>query len=131
VPEIRALTSDFYHEKISRDEIASLAKAAAEAALNGNDVLRDQIRFGAESLAQNVRSVAKRLHLSGHISVAGVGGMFRGQVMRACFKSALGSLLPQADLIDPRFGPAIGALLLAYRAAGIQIDEALLKELEN
>lgn len=131
VRKIRDLTTAVYNEKVSRDEIAALAKASAEAAENGNLVLREQTRGGARVLAESVASAALRLKFEGEFSVSGVGGMFRGALMKKFFVESLREKVPRARFTEPRFGPAIGALLLAYRQAGVEISGQLLANLEN
>lgn len=131
VGKIRDLTTAVYNEKVSRDEVAALAAASAQAAASGNRVLREQIRFGARVLAESVRCAAERVKFNGGFPVAGVGGMFRGALMKEYFAESLGEKCPRAQFIEPRFGPAIGALLLAYRQAGIEISPSLLANLEK
>lgn len=128
---IREITTDFYNQKISRDELASLAKAAHEAAVNGNDTARAQIKSGAAMLVENVKTVAKRLCFEKTFPVAGVGGMFRGELVRQYFAASLEKELPEAEFIAPRFNPGIGALLLAYRQAQLELNNDLLTNLEN
>ncbi len=131
VKQIRDLTTAFYNEKISRDEIAALAKPAHEAAENGNAVLQNQIRFGAGILVESVVSAAGKLKLAGQFPVAGVGGMFRAALLKKYFAELLKEKVSQAKLVEPVFGAAIGALLLAYRQANVEITERLLSNLEN
>lgn len=129
--EIRQITDDFYNGKVSRDEIASLAKQAHEAAAAGNQAIREQIFYGAGVLTESVNSVACRLKFQSNFPVAGVGGMFRAPLMNEYFKNSLAETVPQAEFVKPRFGPAIGALLLAFRQARIEISEDLLNNLEQ
>ncbi len=129
--KIRELTNDFYNAKITRDDLAGFAKAAHEAAVAGNVIIRDQIKFGANVLVKSVRSAAKRLNFDGEFPVAGVGGMFQGELMRKYFQGILEKKLPNAIFVNPRFNPAIGALLLAYKQAKIEINETLLANLEK
>jgi N-acetylglucosamine kinase-like BadF-type ATPase len=131
VEKIRDLTTPFYNGKVSRDEIAGFARTVHDAALNGNEVLQAQIQFGANCLVENVASVANRLQFVDKFDVVGVGGMFLGEMMRKFFAEILAEKLPDANFIKPRFKPAIGALLLAYRSAKIELSEQLLKNLEN
>lgn len=131
VRRIRDLTTAFYNEKISRDEIAALARAAAEAAASGNRALAAEIGYGADVLAQSVQAAAERLELKDDFRVAGVGGMFRAALLKKEFAASLGKKLPPAKIIEPRFDPAIGALLLAFRQAKIKINEQLLSNIEN
>ncbi|HXH69060.1 MAG TPA: BadF/BadG/BcrA/BcrD ATPase family protein, partial [Pyrinomonadaceae bacterium] len=115
--QIRELTNDFYNAKITRDNLAGFAKAAHDAAAAGNLVIREQIRFGASLLVESVRSADKRLSFQDNFPVAGVGGMFQGELMRKYFQGILEKKLPNAIFVNPRFNPAIGALLLAYKQA--------------
>jgi N-acetylglucosamine kinase-like BadF-type ATPase len=131
VGKIRDLTTPFYNGKVSRDEIASFARTVHDAALEGNEVLRGQINFGANCLVENVASVANRLQFVDKLDVVGVGGMFRGTLMQKYFTEILAKKVPNANFIKPRFKPAIGALLLAYRNAKIELSEQLLSNLEN
>lgn len=128
--KIRELTDDFYNAKISRDEIASLAKRA-HAAANGNETIRQQIIYGLGVLAESVAAVAKKLNFKGEFPVAGVGGMFRANLTNINFERILSEKISAAKFVKPRFGPAIGALLLAYRQAEIEITEELLRNLEK
>lgn len=129
--EIRELTDDFYNGKVSRDEIASLAKRAHETATSGNQLIRRQIFYGAEVLTESVFRVAEKLDFSGNFPVAGVGGMFRADLMIEYFEKSLREKSPNARFVKPRFGPAIGALLLAYKQGKIKITEDLLRNLDK
>lgn len=129
--EIREITDDFYNGKISRDEIAALAKRAHVAAAEGNQAIRGQIFYGVEALTDGIRSAAKRLKFRTSFPVAGIGGMFRAPLVNETLKTSLAKKVPLAEIIKPRFGPAIGALLLAYWQAEIKITEEMLNNLEK
>jgi N-acetylglucosamine kinase-like BadF-type ATPase len=131
VTKIRDLTTPFYNGKISRDEIASFARTVHDEAAKGNKVLLEQIKYGANCLVENVASVAKRLHFVEGFDVVGVGGMFQGELIQKFFMKSLAEKIPKANFIKPRFKPAIGALLLAYRNAKIELSEQLLLNLEK
>ncbi|HEY8562524.1 MAG TPA: BadF/BadG/BcrA/BcrD ATPase family protein [Pyrinomonadaceae bacterium] len=130
-PAIDRLTSDYYNEKISRDRLASLAKAAQEAAASGNETIAAKIESGARILAENVLAAAGRLRFAERFPVAGVGGMFRGELTKRFFRAHLSRVAPHAVPIEPHFNPAIGALLLSYRQGGIALRENLFANLEK
>jgi hypothetical protein len=111
--------------------LAKLARAAHEAAFDGNKVIQEQIKYGAGVLAKSVESAARRLKFSGAFPVSSVGGMFRGALMKKYFTEVLNETVPAAIFTEPRFNPAIGALLLAYKQAEIEINENLLANLEK
>ena len=129
--EIREITDDFYNGKISRDEMASLAKRAHEAAAKGNQTIRAQILHGVEVLTESVKRVAEKLNFQSNFPVAGVGGMFRAALTNEFFVNSLAEKTPSAEFVKPRFGPAIGALLLAYKGTKIEISANLLNNLEK
>ncbi|HEX8198784.1 MAG TPA: BadF/BadG/BcrA/BcrD ATPase family protein [Pyrinomonadaceae bacterium] len=127
--QIREVTNDFYFGKLSRDRLASLSRAAHEAAAAGNSVIQNQIRSGAAVLVESVERAASRLGFEKDFPVAGVGGMFRAVLMKQYFAEALREKIPGAVFTEPHFNPAIGALLLAFRKTGIEINEDLLTNL--
>ncbi|MGI8555870.1 MAG: N-acetylglucosamine kinase, partial [Pyrinomonadaceae bacterium] len=129
--EIREITDDFYNGKISRDEIARLAKRTHEAAAEGNQTIRRQIIYGVGVLTESVKRVAENLNFQSKFPVAGIGGMFRARLMNEYFKNSLAEKIAFAEFVKPRFGPAIGALLLSYEQAKIKITEDLLNNLEK
>jgi glucosamine kinase len=129
--EIRRLTDDFYNGKTTRDELASLARTAHKAAAAGNAAIQKQIEDGANTLVESVASAARQLKFSADFPVAGVGGMFRAALMNTYFIERLTAKIPRAVFTEPRFDPAIGALLTAYRQARIDLSEDLLANLEK
>jgi N-acetylglucosamine kinase-like BadF-type ATPase len=128
---IREVTNDFYNAKMTRDDLASFARAAHEAAEAGNSSIQEQIKFGVRVLIDSVGSAARRLRFNENFAVAGVGGMFRARLMKKYFPETLKKEIPTAVYTEPQFNPAIGALLLAYKKAGIDINANLLKNLEK
>lgn len=127
--QIRDVTNDFYFGKLSRDLLAKLSRPAHEAALAGNVVLQNQIRYGAAVLVESVAGAARRLGFEKDFPIAGVGGMFRAKLMNKYFAEILREKIPGAVFIEPLFNPAIGAVLLAYRSAGIGLNDNLLTNL--
>lgn len=131
VTEIRQLTTAFYAGSIDRMQVASFAARVAEAAENGNGVLGNEIEKGARSLAESVKVAADRLGYFDRFQVSGVGGMFRGTLLRKFFDNILQSTVTGASIVEPRFGPAIGALIMAYRNMEIAITDDLLARLDQ
>ena len=129
--ELREVTDDFYNGKLTRDRIAALARPAHDAAQNGNEILRDEIEKGVEVLCRSIESVRLQLNFTKNFPVSGTGGMFRGVYFRERFQTVLSKIAPAANFALPRFGPAIGALLVAYRQAQVAIDSDILFNLEK
>jgi hypothetical protein len=51
--------------------------------------------------------------------VAFVGGLFESPTVREQVVQWIRDLVPHAQHVQPKYDPAVGALLLAYRGAGI------------
>ena len=131
-PDLRTLALDVYGEKITRDSLATFAEQVHQAAVAGDHVAREVIAEAGQSLAMLALTAARRLNLSPDESrIACVGGVFRGALVREAFAAVLGENMAAMKIMEPRFDPAIGALLLAYRAAGCEKSERLLLNLEK
>jgi hypothetical protein len=56
----------------------------------------------------------------GTVALGPVGGVFKaGSVLLNRLRTAVTELVPGVVIVPPRFAPAVGALLLALRAAGV------------
>jgi N-acetylglucosamine kinase-like BadF-type ATPase len=130
--DLQTLSMAVYRDDITRDRLATFATIVHKAAQQGDNVARNILKEGGAFLAGLARTVSRRLQLEPRESqVAGVGGVFRGELMQEAFRLSLEEQLPGASIVPPRFDPAIGALLLAYRGAGIERTTALLQNLET
>ena len=122
----------FYTGRLTRDSIAGLAKTAqAAVAAEESRLLEYHIEVGTRQLVDKVKAVAGRLRMRDGVKVAGVGGMFRGKPFRSLFIKHLRTVMGEAEYCDPRFGPAVGALLMAYRQSGVEINNVLLDNLQE
>jgi N-acetylglucosamine kinase-like BadF-type ATPase len=128
---LRALALKIYGEQITRDRLAKFAERVNESAMQGDDTARRLIKNGAHYLADLVFVAIRKLKFENEAKVATVGGMFRSSLMRETFVEWLRNQTPNATVIKPAFNPAIGALLIAYRGAGIVLTEELLSNLEK
>ena len=101
--------------------------ASADGAI---DEERDQaaieiLDVAGEALAAMAVSCVNRLELfKGKISFG--GGVFKSRLVKNVFAEIVMAELPDAEIIAPRFGPEVGALLLAYRQAEQKITPKLL-----
>jgi N-acetylglucosamine kinase-like BadF-type ATPase len=128
---LHELTLKVYADEITREKLASFAEQVHQVAGHGDKVAMQIIEGGARQLALLAVATAVRLIFDERVPVAVVGGIFRSKLTRVFFKAALSQSLPAAKVILPRFNPTIGALLLAYRQAGIELTERLLSNLEK
>jgi N-acetylglucosamine kinase-like BadF-type ATPase len=122
-----------YGERMSVQDIARLAPLVTEAAKRGDPVARSIVEDAAKHLALHVIALVKRLGMLEEqpIKVAPVGGVFRaGNVILDPFRKHLEQRF-KVEIIEPKFPPAVGALLLSYILSGKTLGRELLENLEN
>jgi N-acetylglucosamine kinase-like BadF-type ATPase len=130
--DLHSLSMAVYRDDIKRDRLATFAAIMHRAAQQGDNIARNIFEEGGKFLASLAETVSRRLLLDPReLQIACVGGVFRGELMRESFRRSLGDQLPGANIIPPRFDPAIGALLLAYRRAGIECTHVFLENLKK
>jgi N-acetylglucosamine kinase-like BadF-type ATPase len=109
----------FYTPAFPRSRVASFCPLVEKAAAEGDPVASGILRKGAAELALLAAAVRRQLFQPGEKAlVAHLGGVFRSTILRDQFR----------DLVEqergnfcgpPLYPPAAGALLEAYRAAGL------------
>jgi N-acetylglucosamine kinase-like BadF-type ATPase len=114
--DINDLLHRFYTPEFSRPRIAAFSKAVDEAASNGDEVARAILEHAATQLAVIAEAVRQKLFREPAL-VAYVGGVFRSQILLERFRTVLEGTGNR--VMAPIHGPAAGALLEAYRAAGV------------
>ena len=109
----------FYTDEYPRARIASLAKVVDEVAVAGDAVAREILHTAAQSLAMLASAVRGRLFRAGDlVSVSYAGGVFRSAILLARMRALL-ELEDGNRVAAPEHSPAAGALIEAYRLAGI------------
>jgi len=116
--DVNDLLHRCYTAEFSRARIAAFARLVDSAAEHGDTCARVILDDAARELALIARAVRERLFPAPSAAIVSyVGGVFRSRAVLARFRE----LIEQdgARLAPPAHGPAAGALLEAYRAAGI------------
>jgi N-acetylglucosamine kinase-like BadF-type ATPase len=104
----------FYTPEFSRPRIAGFAKLVDEAAENGDGIAREILVDAAEKLAALAGAVRKQLFNEVEpVRLAYIGGVFRSRAVLEHFRELTAAT-------PPIYGPAAGALLEAYRSAGVE-----------
>lgn len=111
----------FYGPEWPRSRVATLAPLVDRAAAEGDPVAGQIIRNAAQDLAMLVASVRGQLWgPQDAVEVAHIGGVFQSGILLEQFRT-----LVEMDEVTrcgkPLHGPAEGALLDAYRAAGLSV----------
>jgi N-acetylglucosamine kinase-like BadF-type ATPase len=108
----------FYRGEATRAELAALAPLVDQAAAAGDHVAQEILKSAAQSLATFAGAVRAQLFPPGEpVWFSYTGGVFRSPVILGRFR-LLAELEYGHRVAPPVYGPAAGALLEAYRAAG-------------
>ena len=110
----------FYADEWPRSRVAPLAALVDQAAREGDPVARDLLLNAAQQLALLAASVARQLWRAGEpATMAYIGGVFRSGILLERYRQLV-ELEEGARCGPPVYGPAAGALLEAYAAAGLR-----------
>ena len=109
-----------YAGDFPRSRVAALAPLISQAAAAGDPIAQDILKTAAQSLATLAAAVRAQLFGPDEpVLVSYCGGVFRSPELQERFRM----LVELTDLnraVAPRYGPAAGALLEAYRIAGVR-----------
>jgi N-acetylglucosamine kinase len=132
VRDVRDLVPIFYIRGLKVEEVAALAPLVHRACLEGDRVALRIMEEAARELGEVALAAIHRLGMERErVEVATVGGVFEsGPCIMEPFRRSILEQVPQAVFIERRFEPAVGALLIAYKWAGIEISGELLSRLE-
>jgi N-acetylglucosamine kinase-like BadF-type ATPase len=117
-----ALLHAFYTADWPRSRVAGMAPLIGSLAQAGDALAIEILEHAAQQLASLALAVRSRLwNAEDTVRFSFIGGVFRGPLLRDRFRSII-ELTPGSQTAPPLLGPATGALLEAYRAAGISPD---------
>ncbi len=104
-----------YHPEVTTTDIAKYARAVTAAAKDGDEVATDILREAGIELGQAIVAVIRKLEMQEDtFRVAHVGGAFRaGELLLGPIRKILQVVAPKAELGEPLFTPAVGAVKLA------------------
>ena len=119
--DVNQLLHGFYTDEWPRARVAKLARLVDAAAMESDAVAAQILRGAAQQLAILTAAVRGQLWSAGVVlDVAYVGGVFESALLLEHFRTLI-ELEEGVHCGPPLHGPAEGALLEAYRAAGLQV----------
>jgi N-acetylglucosamine kinase-like BadF-type ATPase len=111
----------FYTVDYPRPRIAGFSILVDQAAIEGDAVAREILNTAAQQLAMYAAAVRRQLFAQGEPArVAYIGGVWRSGMLRERFRQLV-ELEEGNTAGPPIYGPAAGALLEAYRTAGLSV----------
>ncbi len=112
----------FYTPEWERSRVAALAPLVDRAAGVGDAVALHVVNQAAQELAQLAAAVRAQLWKPGEVvELAYSGGVFESRMLLERFR-LLVEMEEGNKLGPPRYAPHLGALLEAYRAAGLSVE---------
>jgi N-acetylglucosamine kinase-like BadF-type ATPase len=112
----------FYTDEYPRERVAAFSKLLDRTARDGDAVAREILLAGAQQLA--TLATAVRAQIFGGIvacRISYLGGVFRSEILLSRYRMLV-ELAEGNRVAEPVFGPAAGALIEAYRVAGLTIE---------
>jgi N-acetylglucosamine kinase-like BadF-type ATPase len=121
----------FYTTDFPRPQIAGYSRLVDEAAREGDRVAIEILNRAAQQLAGFASSVRQAIfHLREPALVCPVGNVYKSEILRTRFEMLV-SLEDANTFREPLYGPASGALIEAWRMAGISPDKSHLPKEEK
>lgn len=121
----------FYTSDYPRPKIAGFSKLVDKAAIAGDAVAQRLLTNAAQDLALFANAVSGQLFSSADvIKIAYVGGVFRSVMLLERFRGIL-ELNENVRVVAPAYGPTAGALIEAYRLAGLTCQLSEVPEIEK
>jgi N-acetylglucosamine kinase-like BadF-type ATPase len=110
----------FYTDDFPRDRVAGYATLVDEAVMEGDTVAKQVITSAAQHLATITSAVREQLFGAGElVLVSYAGGAFRNTLLGDLFRAQV-EMDVDCRCAPPLHKPALGALIEAWRAAGVQ-----------
>jgi len=112
----------FYTDDYPRERVAAFSKLVDRVARDGDAVAREILLAAAQQLATLATAVRAQLFDgSAPCSISYLGGVFRSEILLERYRMLM-ELESVNRVAEPVYGPAAGALIEAYRAAGVTIQ---------
>jgi N-acetylglucosamine kinase-like BadF-type ATPase len=112
----------FYTDQYPRERVAAFAKLVDRVARDGDVVAREILLGGAQQLATMASAVrAQIFDVTDLCGISYLGGVFRSEILLDRYRTLM-DLKEGNRVAEPVYGPAAGALMEAYRAAGVKVE---------
>jgi len=112
----------FYTDEYPRERVAAFSKRVDRVARDGDAVAQEILLMAAQQLATMVSAVRAQLFdAKTPCCVSYLGGVFRSEIVLGRYRMLM-ELEEGNRVVEPIYGPAAGALIEAYRVAGLSIQ---------
>lgn len=119
---LHAVARGFYTGQISRAQVAAFAAQVMRAAETGSEEAAVLVTRGARALVTLAMQAMERTAMQAP-RVAFTGGMMKSETLAEEVAQCMRAMLPHAEHAAPRYDAVAGALLLAYKSAGLAVEQ--------
>ena len=120
--------------RFADDTVKTLAPLVFQAARAGDEVAANILAAFGQGLAELVTAGLRRFEMT-HLPVEVVlsGSIFKGEggLLQQIMRDEIEQVAPQARLVDARYEPVVGAVLLALEAAEVAVDGEVAANIER
>lgn len=110
----------FYTDEYPRERVAKFAKLVDQVARDGDPVAQEILTAAAQQLAALAGAARGQIFGRDEVCrISYIGGMFRSEILLGRFRMLM-ELTDGNRVAAPEYGPAAGALIEAYRLAGMR-----------
>jgi N-acetylglucosamine kinase-like BadF-type ATPase len=120
--------------RLGKDRIKHIAPLVFQAACEGDWAAGQILRAFGEGLAELVTAGLRRFEMTAlDVEVVLSGNIFkgRGSLLQEVMLASIHMVAPRARLVNARYEPVVGALLLGLEVSGIAIDEQARQNIER
>ena len=120
------------HEPLTRFEVASLCPVVVEVARQGDHTAIQILKEAGIELGRLAVAVIKRLGMEQEtFAIVPYGGVFNaGDLIMNSFTDTCLAVAPHAVIASLRFGPEVGAALIALNEIGVEINQKIIRAVE-
>jgi N-acetylglucosamine kinase-like BadF-type ATPase len=119
---VNDLLHRFYTDEYPRERVAALSKLVDVAAQEGDKVSREILLSAAQQMATIAGAARAQIFEVGEACcISYLGGVFRSEILLGRFRMLM-ELEEGNRVAGPVYGPAAGALIEAYRVAGVAVE---------
>ena len=121
-------------QRLSLDDVKHIAPLVFQAAYEGDRVACEIIRAFGEGLAELVIAGLRRFDMTRlDVEVVLSGSIFKatGNLVQEVMIAGIHLAAPNARLVNARYEPVVGAVLLGLEASGVQVDERVKRNIEG
>jgi N-acetylglucosamine kinase-like BadF-type ATPase len=112
----------FYTDEYPRERVAAFARLVDRIARDGDAVAREILLAGAQQLAALAGAVRAQIFEGiAPCRICYLGGVFRSEILLERYRMLV-ELEKGNQVAEALYGPAAGALIEAYRAAGVAVS---------